>query len=55
MRNIPHEARMKIVNLYSLERRKLREDLVEVFKWYGVYNKGDMSKSLRINGKDRNK
>ena len=42
-----------MLNLHSLERRRLRGDLIEVFKWYRGYNKGDVSKILRISNQDR--
>ena len=48
MRDIPYERRLRMLNLHSLERRRLRGDLIEVFKWYRGYNKGDVSKILRI-------
>ena len=31
----------------------MREDLIEVYKWYKVYNKGDINKVLRANNQDR--
>ena len=52
LRNIPYEARLKALILHSLERRRLREDLVEVSKWYKGYKKGDISKILRIDNQD---
>ena len=51
--NIPYERRLRMLNLHSLERRRLRGDLIEVFKWYRGYNKGDVSKILRISNQDR--
>ena len=50
---MPYEARLKLLNLLSLERRGLRRDLIEVFKWYKGYNKGDVSKVLMIANQDR--
>ena len=44
MKDISYEARLKIINLQYLERRRLRGDLIEVFKRYRDYKKGDMSK-----------
>ena len=53
MRDIPYETRLKLLKLHSLERRRLRGDLIEVFKWYRGFNKGDVSKILRISNQDR--
>ena len=53
MKDIPYEMRLKKLNLHSLERRRLRGDLIEVFKWYRGYNKGDVSRILRISNQDR--
>ena len=53
MRDIPYERRLRLLNLHSLERRRLRGDLIEVFKWYRGYNKGDVSKILRVSNQDR--
>ena len=53
MKDIPYERRLRMLNLHSLERRRLRGDLIEVFKWYRGYNKGDVSKILRISNQDR--
>ncbi len=39
---------LKHLNLHSLERRRVRGDLIEVFKWVIGYNKGDISKVMRI-------
>ena len=50
---MPYKARLKALNLHSLQRRSLRRDLMEVLKWYSGYNKGDISKVLRINDQDR--
>ena len=55
MRNIPYEKRLKLLNLHSLERRRLRGDLIEVFKWYRGYNKGDVDKVLRISSHNRSR
>ena len=53
MRNILYEARLRVLNLHSLERRRLRRDLIEIFKWYRGYDEGDMSKVLKINNQNR--
>ena len=53
MRDIPYERRLRMLNLHSLERRRLRRDLIEVFKRCRGYNKVDISKILRISNQDR--
>ena len=53
MWDIPYERRLKRLNLHSLERRRLKGDLIEVFKWYRGYNKGDVSRIVRISNLDR--
>ena len=52
LRNIPYEARLKALNLHSLERRRLRGDLIKIFKWCRDYNKGDINNVLRVNNQD---
>ena len=42
-----------MLNLHSLERHRLRGDLIQVLKWYRGYNKGVVSKILRISSQDR--
>ena len=39
--------------MHSLERHRLREDLIVAFKWYRGYNEGDEGKMLRISSQDR--
>ena len=53
MRDIPYERRLEMLNLHSLERRRLRGGLIEVFKWYRCYTKGDVSRILRFSNQDR--
>ena len=36
IRNLSYERRLKLLQLYSLERRRLGGDLIEVFKWIKV-------------------
>ena len=55
IKNISYEARLKALNLHSLERSRLRGNLMEVFKWHKDYNKEDISKALKINNQDRAK
>ncbi|MPC21712.1 hypothetical protein E2C01_014706 [Portunus trituberculatus] len=53
MRDIPYEARLKKLNLHSLERPRLRGDLIEIFKCYIGYSEGDKSEVLKISSRDR--
>ena len=53
MHNIPYERRLKLLDLHSLERRRIRGDMIEVFKWQKGYNKGDVDKILKVSGQAR--
>ena len=53
IRNLPYEDRLRKLKLHSLERRRVRGDLIEVFKWMTGVNEGDVSKVLRIHQQDR--
>ena len=53
MRDIPYEARMKLLNLHSLERRRLRANLIKVCRWYRGYNRRDINKVLGISSQNR--
>ena len=48
LRNIPYEDRLKSLNLHSLERRRVRGDMIEVFKWMKGINSGDINKVLLV-------
>ena len=52
LRIIPYQARLKALNLHSQERRRLRGDLIEVFKRYRGNDNGDISKIHTINNQD---
>ena len=53
IRHLSYEDRLKSLNLHSLERRRVRGDMIEVYKWFKGLNKGDISKVLKINSGDR--
>ena len=46
LRSLPYGERLRRLNLHSLERRRVRGDLMEVFKWIKGYNRGDINKVL---------
>lgn len=48
IRNLDYKDRLERLQLHSLERRRLRGDLIEVFKWVRGFNKGDISKVLIV-------
>ena len=53
IRNLSYEDRLKSQGLHSLERRRARGDMIEVFKWVHGINVGDMSKILRFSSQMR--
>ena len=52
MDNITYENRLKRLNLHSLERHRVRRDLIEVFQWYRGINNGDIDKLLMVSKQD---
>ena len=53
LRNLPYGERLRKLNLHTLERRRVRGELIEVFKWVKGYNKGDLGKVLILSEHDR--
>ena len=53
IRNLPYEERLKRLNLHSLERRRVRGDMIEVFKWFKGINKGDINRVLKLSNHNR--
>ena len=53
IRNFSYARRLKPLKLQSLERRRVRGNLIEVFKWLKGFNKGDVGKVLTINSQDK--
>ena len=48
--HLDYKNRLKRLQLHSLERRRLRGDLIEVFKWVKGFNRGDVSRVLIVSG-----
>ena len=53
LRILPYKDKLKRLNLHSLERRRGREDMIEVFKWIKGINKGNTDQILEISSQDR--
>jgi len=53
LRNLPYKDRLKRLNLHSLERRRARGDMIEVFKWVKGINKGNIDQVIEFNSQDR--
>ena len=48
LRNKPYEERLEALNLFSLTKRRIRGDLIEVFKIFHGYNNLDVNKYFTI-------
>ena len=48
LKKFSYEERLKRLNLHSLERRRARGDMIEVFKWVKGINKGDINQVLEF-------
>ena len=53
LRSLPYKDRLKHLHLHSLEKRRARGDMIEVFKWVKVINKGNIDQDLEISSQDR--
>lgn len=53
LRNLPYKERLSRLNLHSLERRRVRGDMIEVYKWVKGINKGNIDKVIDIRSQDR--
>ena len=53
LRNLPYRDRLKRLNLHSLERRRARGDMIEVYKWVKGINKGNIEQVIEISSQDR--
>ena len=54
VRNLEYKERLKTLGLHSLERRRLRGDMIEVFKWVNGINKGDIKDVLKVKSRPEN-
>ena len=48
MRNLPYKDKFNRLNLHSLERRRARGDMIEVYKWVKGINKGSIEQVIEI-------
>ena len=53
IRNFSYERKLKLLKLHSRERRRVRGDLIQVFKWVKGFNKEEVGKVLTISSQDR--
>ena len=53
MRNLPYKDRLNRLNLHSLERRRARGDMIEVYKWVKGINKGHIDQVIEISSQGR--
>ena len=53
LRNLPYKDRLNRLNLHSLERRRARGDMIEVYKWVKGFNKGNIGEVIEISSQDR--
>ncbi len=53
LRTLPYRERLRRLKLQSLERRRVRGDFIEIYKWMKGYNKGDVNKVLIVSEQGR--
>ncbi len=53
LRSLPYRERLRRLKLHSLEGRRVRGDLIEVYKWMKGYNKGDVNMVLIVKEQGR--
>ena len=53
IRHLPYEERLKQLHLHSLERLRVRGDLIDTYKWIKGINKGDINKVLKFSSLKR--
>ena len=53
MKNFPHKDWLNRLNLHSLERRRAKADMTEVYKWVKGINKGSIEQVIEISSQGR--
>ena len=53
MGNLPYKDRLNRLNLHSLERRRARADMTEVYKWVKGINKRSIEQVIEISSQGR--
>ena len=53
LRKLPHKDMLKHLNLHSLERRRARGDMIEIYKWVKGINKGNIDQVIEISSQNR--
>ena len=53
VRSFSYDRRLKLLKLHSLDRHRVRGNLIEVFKLVKGFNKGEVRKVLMISSQDR--
>ena len=53
MKNLPCKDRLYRLNLHSLDRRRARADMIEVYKWVKGINKGSLEQVIEVSSQGR--
>ena len=52
IRNFSYERRLKLLKLHSVERRRVKGDLIEVFEWLKGFDKRNIEKVVTLSSQD---